>query len=167
VRSYSRRARTAHPGAVFVSVPTTDVVKLAAFGRFRFAPDNPAHDMASQIGAFILLGLICTVISNLPAMLKRENRPGVTLTNRRMIAVLAAQSLLFAGYGLLVAAMSRRGTIQSLAGAALLGGVFAVIPTFLGRRPLRENLTRNVVLALSIAGCTIAAFVMSPMFGVS
>jgi hypothetical protein len=117
-----------------------------------------------QILAFVGMGVICSIIANLPALLKRENADGVALSNRRLMALIGAQSLLFAGYGLLVSVMRRESWITSLIRAAVLGVVLGLIPIVFGGRQTRGSLLRTVPLGLTIAACTVAAFVLTPVF---
>jgi hypothetical protein len=120
--------------------------------------------MALQVIAFIGLGMICSVVANLPALLKLDKVAVMRGSNSRLWILLVAQSLLFAGYGLLITVMRQQSWIASLKGAALIGTAFGLMPVVLAGRQSRATLGRNVQIAVTIAACTIAAFLITPMF---
>lgn len=119
--------------------------------------------MGVELAVFAGVGVICTLIANLPVLVQRGNAGAVTLSNGRLLALLGAQSLLFAGYGVLLAYLQREQKIASLGQAMLYGGMFALIPVVIGHRRTRQQLIHSVAIGLSIVACSAAAFLIAPI----
>ena len=117
--------------------------------------------MVIQIVAFIAVGITCSLVANLPALLEARRRHVPPFVRRRVLGLLAAQAVIFAGFSVLMGYLQRERRIETLSHAALLGGLFGLFVIVVATRNSR-NMGRHLLLGASLVACSAAAFLIAP-----
>ena len=118
--------------------------------------------MGPEIVVFVGVGTVCSAIANLPVLVQSRHARGLSLSNRRLAGLLVAQTVLFGGYGFLLAWLHQQRHVTSVTQAALFGGVFGLVAVLFGSGRSR-SLVRSISLGLAIVACSVAAFVFAPI----
>jgi hypothetical protein len=117
--------------------------------------------MALQILAFIVVGITCSLVANLPALLEARRNRIPPFARWRVLGLLVAQAVIFAGFSVLTGYLQRERRIDTLTHAALFGGLFGLFAIVTAPRASRTA-GRNLLLGVSLVACSAAAFLIAP-----
>ena len=112
--------------------------------------------------ALIVVAIISSLVSNLPALV--TPRPGnrLPLNDRRLLMLLGGQAVLFAVYAAALAFLQYQKRIETLGEAALLGGLLGLVPMLITASRSRSDVGRSVVLGLTILAASVATIAIAP-----
>jgi hypothetical protein len=108
------------------------------------------------------IGVVCSLIANAPSLIENRVNPLSIKRGGRLVGLLSAQIVLFAGYCALIAYLRHDGQIETLLGAGLLGGLFGSVPALMAPRGSWAAFAKRVILGFAIVVGSVAAFFIAP-----